>query len=179
MARVFPEEPSVTDRLSGLLIGVEVGAAVGRFSMSARYSEGTVKSTRLDVSQDVVDGEFLLGLSLVEWLTVKFGPHVRSFTFSDGARRRWLFWEGRVRAEARLFDRWLRSYAEGWRAFGADVSGPDPFKFGQGAEAGLEGRLATSPFWARIGYRIERSALTGVTASQIVEQILIGVGVSR
>ncbi len=179
VTRVTPEDPQVRGQLTGVLLGGEGRVEIGRFSANVRYMEGSVKSTRLDVSQDLVEGEFLIGVSPIDWLTLKLGPHVRSFTFADGTRRRWFYWEGRVRGTARLFDQQLRSYVEVWKALSADVSGADPFDYGQGAEGGLELRLATSPLWARLGYRVQRSRLQNVRRPQTIEQILLGFGVTR
>jgi hypothetical protein len=177
--RVETEEPAVTQLLTGFLLGGVASAALGRFSIDGRYAEGSVESSNGSFAQDVVEAEVLIGAAPLPWLLVKAGPHVRSFTFADGTRRRWVFWEARLRAQARMLDRVLLGYLEGWKVVGGSVSGSDPFDAAQGAEGGLEFRFESLPVWTRIGYRVDRSRLQGIADPQTVEQIIFAVGVRK
>ena len=91
-----------SDRFSGLVLGAEGGLVSDRFAVRLRYAEGRVnpKSGSTAEARDVVEGEALVGVRAMPWLTLWVGPSARAYTTADGDQR-WLTWSGRVTSTSR------------------------------------------------------------------------------
>ena len=123
-------------RLAGLSAGGGASLAYGRLGLGIQYMEGSLSPSGDGAGRDLVEGEAMLSLRTLSWLSLKLGPHIRSFIVDDGTER-WLFWEGRIRTEARLGTERLTSSLEIWQVLSADVNTVEPFDKGQGIEGNL------------------------------------------
>ena len=152
--------------------------SVGRLQLTASYLQGTLDPDgALGASRPLVEGTVLLGVRVLDWLTLETGPHARAYTLT-AVTERWLFWELRARASSAFVGSAVRGYAELWRVVAADVNVPESFDHAQGGEAGMIVRLARSPLEGRVGYRIDHAVLGGGTRLETVDGVVIGIGLS-
>jgi hypothetical protein len=179
--RVQSQVPAGTDRLSGLAFGGQGKLWIGPVFLDARYVQGTLDSLSGQAGgRDVVEGGALLGVRPVPWLVFAGGPEARAYVLNKGGgTQRWVFWEGKVRAETPFVGSAVLGYVELWRAFGANVNVPEAFDHAQGGEAGMVMRLARAPVEARLAYRIDQAVLGGGTRRETVDGVVITVGVRR
>jgi len=161
------------ERLSGLVFSGEAVATRGRLVARLRYGQGRVTADA--AGRDVVEGEALLGYKARPWLTLWVGPHARTFVVPGQSDQRWLLWSGRVTARGSLFPGRLESFVELWQGFTGSLNRPAGSAGGGGAEAGLELRLASRPFWGRLAYRIEQGRVDG-GRRETVEALTLTVG---
>ena len=176
--RLNTEVTSEQQRLSGMSFGVTGAASLGRLSLDVRYLEGVLKTTGGGPGRDVVEGEAMLGVRPLPWAGLKLGPHLRSFITNTGIER-WVFWEARVRTEARLGSPRMRSYLELWQVLAGDVGGQDPFDTGQGVEGGIRVEVGRLPVWLQLSYRMDRSGLAGGAREEVLEHVIFAVGIWR
>lgn len=167
-----------TQRYTGLMLGAE-GLFVGRsFVARVRYAQGRVNPKEGPTSdpRDLVEGEALVGLRVTPWLTALAGPRAWAHTTGD-ADERWLLWTARVSARGSLIPARMQTYVELWGALAGSHTNPDGSAGGRGANAGLEMRLgALSPFWGRLGYRIESAHAEGrETVEALTLSIIYGI----
>ena len=152
--------------------------SLGRLQLTVSYLQGTLDPDgALGASRPLVEGTVLLGVRVLDWLTLETGPHARAYTLT-AVTERWLFWELRARASSAFVGSAVRGYAELWRVVAADVNVPESFDHGQGGEAGMIVRLARAPLEGRIGYRIDHAVLGGGTRLETVDGVVIGIGFS-
>jgi hypothetical protein len=152
--------------------------SIGRLQLTVSYLQGTLDPDgALGASRPLVEGTVLLGVRVLDWLTLETGPHARAYTLTAGTER-WLFWELRARASSAFVGSAVRGYAELWRVVAADVNVPESFDHGQGGEAGMIVRLARTPLEGRVGYRIDHAVLGGGTRLETVDGVVIGVGLA-
>lgn len=171
---------SLTERLTGVTRGFEGRAMLGRFLVHVRYLEGNLSTSGGSTDRDLVEGEAFLGVRPISWVTLKAGPHVRSYLTGDVVER-WVFWEGRLRAELELFlpatrSFALHSYLEGWRVLSADVNIPESVDDANGVETGMMIRLTQLPIWARIAYRVDRANLSKGARRETVQELIFALG---
>ena len=152
--------------------------SIGRLRLTMSYLQGTLDPDgALGAARPLVEGTVLLGVRVLDWLTLETGPHARAYTLTAGTER-WLFWELRARASSAFVGSAVRGYAELWRAVAADANVPEPFDHAQGGEAGMIVRLARAPFEGRLGYRIDHAVLGGGSRLETVDGVVIGVGLA-
>jgi hypothetical protein len=175
---VNSEDQSGTQRLSGYSAGGDATLAFGRLGVSVRYLEGSLTPTGTATGRDLVEGEALLSVRALSWLSLKFGPHIRSFLFT-GSTERWVFWEGRLRTHAHLGSERISSFFEFSQVLAADVNAAQPFDGGQGIEGALRWEISALPIWLGLGYRIDRSRLGDGARTEVVEHIVLSVGFGR
>jgi hypothetical protein len=166
----------------GLLQG-PIKAAMGRaslwrFELDLGYSEGSLKDRQGTLaSRDFVEGNALLGIRPVRWLALKGGPHARGF-LQNGITERWLFWEGRIRADGFVAGPAVRGYIEISSAFtGTTRNAAGSFGSSRGGEAGVIVRIPRRPVWLQLGYGAERSRLATSTPLDAVERFIVGIGI--
>lgn len=164
-----------TERLSGFSAGGGATVAYRRLGMSFRYLEGSVSPRGGGTGRDIVEGEAMLSLRGLSWLSVSFGRHIRSYVRSDGTER-WLLWEARIRTEARLATRRLISSLEASQVLSADVNSPEAFDRAQGIEGELKWMVFSRPLWLSLGYRMDRARLGGGSRTEVLEHIRLTVG---
>ena len=151
----------VSSDVSGVALGASGGVDLGRVALALGYWNG-----RLDAApggtpqQDVIDGYALFVLRAAPWLSVKGGAEARSYVTPAGTER-WVFWQGRLRAERTIVAPSVRGHVEIWRAFSTDVNTAGTVDRAQGGEVGLTLRRALGPFWVRMLYGIDDVRLTG------------------
>lgn len=163
------------DRFSGMVLGAEGGLVTDRFVVRLRYAEGHVnpKAGSTAAARDVVEGEALVGVRAMPWLTLWVGPGARAYTTADGDQR-WLLWSGRVTGRGTLLPGRMQTFVEIWGALSGKVGSPSIKAGGRGANGGLELRLSeSSQFWGRLGYRIESSHADGMR--ETVESLTLSV----
>jgi len=164
--------------LSGFSAGGGAAVGYGRLGFGVQYLEGSLTPSGGGTDRDIVEGEAMLSVRALSWLSLKLGPHIRSFLIGDGTQR-WVFWEGRVRTKARLGTDRLTSILEFWQVLSADVNTVESFDGGQGIEGSLKWELANLPLWLGLGYRIDRSHLGDGSRTEVVEHFLFTVGIRR
>lgn len=166
---------TVASRYSGVTIGGGIEVRLGRLRLDLRYLEGGLGSNQDIPDQDIVEGEVLLGMAPLSWLVLKGGPHIRSYVTSQGTQR-WVFWEGRAAATAKLGSPSLLSYLEVWHVFGSDVDAVEEYDSGNGLEGGIRLTLNRLPFWGKLAYRVDHSSLGGGAKTDTVEQLVFALG---
>jgi len=153
------------DRFAGLLLGGEGSLTSGRFVVRLRYGEGRIspKSGTTADARDVVEGEALVGIQAMPWLTLWAGPSARAYTMGDSDER-WMIWSVRATGRGALIPGRMQSFVELWGALSGNVGGQPALKAGgRGAYGGLEARLGeASALWGRLGYRIESTHADGL-----------------
>lgn len=168
-----------SDRLSGLLLGIEGGLVSDRIALRVRYGQGRINpkpGASVD-ARDEVEGEALFGFRAMPWLTLWAGPSARAYTTPDGDQR-WLIWSGRATAHGTLVPGRMQSFLELWGAVSGNVGNPPLKAGGRGANGGLEVRLGdASTLWGRLGYRIESVHADGLreTVESLTLSLMYGV----
>jgi len=164
-------------RLTGLVLGGEGIVVSDRFMARLRYAQGRVTGDADSGAEprDLVEGEALLGVRAMPWLTLWAGPSARAYT-SGTSDHRWLFWSGRASARGSLFPGRTQTFVELWGALSGNVSSPPMSAGGRGAEAGLEMRLGGQSLWGRLAYRIESGHAANMreTVEAIALSVLYG-----
>jgi hypothetical protein len=170
---------SVSDRLTGPLLGAEGVLISDRLMVRVRYGEGHIKPQpgSSSESRDIVMGEALFGVRAAPWLSLWVGPSARAYTVGESDQR-WLVWSGRASARGTLLPGRMQTYVELWGVFSGNVGNPSIKAGGRGASGGLEMRLgALSSFWGRLGYGIESLHADGMreTAEALTLSFVYGV----
>src|SRR4029077_13045328 len=71
-----------------------------RLQLTVSYLQGALDPDgALGASRPLVEGTVLLGVRVLDWLTLETGPHARAYTLT-AVTERWLFWELRARASS-------------------------------------------------------------------------------
>jgi hypothetical protein len=164
-----------SDRFGGLVLGAEGALVSDRLMVRLRYGEGRInpKAGSTLEPRDVVEGEALLGLRAMPWLTLWLGPSARAYTTNNGDER-WLSWSGRASARGALFPGRMQTFVELWGVLSGNVGDPPIKVSGRGANGGLEMRLGeAASFWGRLGYRIESLHAQGLR--ETVESLTLSV----
>jgi hypothetical protein len=175
LLRVRSTVGAAEEVLSGTLMGGEARVEGWGLALDIAYAQGDVTpDSGTPAARDVIEGRILLGNRPWRGLSVKAGPHVRSYVTASGTQR-WFFWEARLRGEGTIVGR-VQVYAEIWRVLSGNVNVVEAFDGGQGGEAGLLLRLPRSPFWGRLAYGIERAKLGGGARLETVEGLSLAVG---
>jgi hypothetical protein len=172
-----------TDEQSGFMASAVGTASAGPIGLELSYLEGQLRpqGSSLSLPQDLVEGQALLGLRPLSWVTLSGGPHARAF-IRGGVTERWLYWEGRARAEAVMASQGVRGYVTVWHTLtGSVTNAAGAFGDGQGGEVGLKVRVPRSPVWLQMSYAIERARLAPGLGSDTVEGLtaFLGVGGDR
>lgn len=174
-ARTQPGAGENHELLSGATIAGEGTLRRGRLLLRLRYAQGRLSAdTGTAFGRRLVEGEALLGVEALPWLTVWAGPHARTYTTSV-SRQRWWFWELRGRGRGTLIADRLACWIEAGVAVGASIQVKKPFDRQAAGEAGLLVRVAAPDVWGRLGYRIEQSRLDGGRRLETVEAVSFGV----
>jgi hypothetical protein len=174
-ARIRSRVGTAAEPLEGLAREAGAGLSGRGLSLEARYAEGMVTSENAGVEdRDVTEGEVLLGVSPHRLVTLKVGPHARAYR-SDAGTRRWVFWEGRVRATAPIIPSRLDAYTELWAAVAGSTSLSTSFVGERGGEVGATLEIPRTPLAARVAYRIDRGRGDSPTRSDTAEQVLLAV----
>lgn len=175
MLRVRSTIGATEEALSGTVMGIEGRVELWVVGIDVAYAQGKVDpDSGTPAARDVVEGRVLIGNRPWNGLSLKAGPHIRSYVTASGTQR-WLFWEARLRAEGTIVGT-MHVYAEVWRMLSGDVNVLEAFDGGQGGEAGLVVALPRSPFWGRLAYGIERSKLGGGARLETVEGLSLALG---
>ena len=182
-----------TETLTGIAVGGEGRIRLWKSELAFRYVRGSLKTSAGSPGDDIVETAVMVGSRPFHWLTVKAGPHVRSFA-SDLGTVRWLLWEGRIRIEQRIMGPALRSYVEVWRTLSGGVNmtaplggGPAPAPgdlftssgIGRGLEGGMILEIPGAPVLLRVGYSVDRSNTRDGSVVNTVEALLVTLGVGR
>lgn len=179
LARVNRQTVIDTTQLSGMLVGLEAALRVGRFELRGRYAQGSIEKDGGGLSNDLVEGELMLGVRPGGNLLLRFGPRARSFVTTSGTLR-WVFWEMRIRLETSLnASGSFWSYFEGCYSLFGGVNSAEAFGGGRGLEGGLGFAVGSTPLKVRVGYRIDRGALESDVRAEAVDALQISVGIGR
>ena len=163
-----------TVSMSGLGVGGFVRVTAWVAQLELHYEQAELSASGSDLSQDLVEGEVLLGIRFLQWFTVKVGPRIRA-NVTDLGTERWVLWQGRIRTDARLIGSTVRAHVEAWSILSGDVNLNDAFGQGQGLEGGLEVRLFGA-FWGGLGYRFDRNVLGDHVRTDVTEQLYLRFG---
>lgn len=170
--------PSGTLSLRGSVLGAEGRVTLGRVLLEFRYLEGTLQPRVGDANaRDVVEGQAVLGIRTFAWLTLMGGPHVRAFV-TGGNTQRWMLWEMSGRVEQVFIGSTVGGYVEFWRTVAADVSVPEAFGHGEGAEVGMRLGGPNGRLRGRLAYRLEHAVLGGGTRVETLDGVVVGLGLA-
>ncbi len=165
-------------RLAGISAGGSAAFVFGRMGLGIRYLEGSLSPSGGGTGRSLVEGEAMLSARALSWLTIKLGPHIRSFT-QNNATQRWVFWEARLRTETELGTRRVTGSLEFWQILSGNVNTPEPFDGGKGIAGNLRWEFSERPLSLNLGYRIDRSRLGDGTRTEVLEHIVLGIGYGR
>lgn len=168
----FKSTTTGTASMSGLGVGGFVRVVAGLAQLELHYEQAAMSGT--DPNQDIVEGEVLLGIRFLPWLTVKVGPRIRANVTELGTER-WVLWQGRIRTDTRLIGSRVRAHVEVWSILSGDVNLNDVFGQGQGLEGGLEVKLFGA-FWGGLGYRFDRDVLGDGVRTDVTERLYLRFG---
>ena len=168
----FKSTTTGTASMSGLGVGGFVRVVAGLAQLELHYEQAAMSGT--DPKQDIVEGEVLLGIRFLPWLTVKVGPRIRANVTELGTER-WVLWQGRIRTDTRLIGSTVRAHVEVWSILSGDVNLNDVFGQGQGLEGGLEVKLFGA-FWGGLGYRFDRDVLGDGVRTDVTERLYLRFG---
>ncbi len=163
-----------TASMSGLGVGGFVRVTKGLAQLELHYEQAGMSASDSDLSQDLVEGEVVLGIRFLPWLTVKVGPRIRA-NVTDLGTERWVLWQGGIRTDARLIRSTVRAHVEVWSILSGDVNLNDAFGQGQGLEGGLEVKLFGA-FWGGLGYRFDRETLRDGVRTDVTERLYLRFG---
>lgn len=189
------ETELATETLTGFAVGGEGRIRLWKSELGFRYVRGSLKTSAGSTGDDIVETAVMVGSRPVHWLTVKAGPHMRSYASELGTVR-WLLWEGRIRVEQRIMGAALRSYVEVWRTLSGGVNTTAPFGggpapaplpsdlstpsgIGRGLEGGMILEIPGAPVLLRVGYSVDRSNMRDGSVVNTVEALLVTLGVGR
>jgi hypothetical protein len=162
---------------TGLLREGSLGLGVSVLGLDVLYRQGTLSADGGADQHELVDGQVLFGLRLGPWLTLEAGPHLRAYVTPAGTER-WVLWEGQARVAARVLRPGGWVYLRVGRVLTADIPGMS-FDHGQGAAAGLELRLGSTPLWGHVGYWVHRASASGALRVETVQGMSLGVALRR
>ena len=163
------------EALSGSVLGGGGALHLGAVSFEATYAQGNLTSDSGSATpRDLVDGVVMLAIRPVRWLTLKGGPHLRSYV-NPASTRRIETWEGRLRLEGALVGDVVRGHVEGWRSFSASVNVGSPLDYLQGGSAGISVRLPRAPFWGRLSYLIDQAAAVD-GGTETLDGVIVAIG---
>jgi hypothetical protein len=177
-ATVRSESGDDSEKVTGVLIGGVIAVEWWRLTLDMFYLEGTAEPQEAGEGRDVIEGELLAGVRVLPWLGVKVGPHIRSYVLPGEGTQRWVFWEVRLSAAARLGTPILTGYFEGWNALSSELDVAESLDRAQGLEGGLKFEPRGVPLWATLGYRMDHSRLAGGTRRETIEHVILGVGLA-
>ena len=163
-----------------LTSGVPSGEAFawfGRFVVEGYYAQGGLTSETGAATRDFVEGRLLAGYRVLTPLTLKAGPHARSYVLGSGTRRR-LFWELRASVETPVAGSFAIARLDLWAALAGQSNISEQVDHARGGEAALAIHIPRSPIWAKLGYRVERAQLDSGTRADTVEGLIFALGVA-
>jgi len=160
---------------SGVLFGGEASLALGKLSLDLLYLEGSASSDGNEADRDVVEGEVMLGFHALRWLSLKIGPHARSYVTAQGTQR-WMFWELRLAADAALGTPTLKAYFEGWTSLSTNLDVAESLDRAQGLQGGIRLEPRGLPISFRLGYRMDHSRLADGVRLETIEHLMLAVG---
>jgi hypothetical protein len=173
--QVSQDDGTAATQFSGTSLGGMVNLSWRIWRLDMRYLEGGLSSDSDLPDEDIVEGELMFGVAPFSWLTVKIGPHIRSFVTPRGTER-WAFWEARVGTAAKLGSPHLVTYFEAWHVIASDVDAIGSYDSGNGLEGGIRLSLSRLPFYGEFAYRIDQSKLADGAATHTVEQLVFAIG---
>lgn len=165
---------SVSSR-AGVLMEGAAEVALSLLELDVLYRQGTLRAADGSDGRELVEGQAMLGLRFVRWLKLEAGPRVRAYVTPAGTER-WIFWEGRVHAAARVIPPHAWAHLRVGRVLRAEVPGV-ALDQGQGAEAALTARLGGAPVWGRLSYWIHRASTGGAQRVETIQGLSAGLAV--
>jgi hypothetical protein len=177
-ARLQVDASGTTTLLSGITAFGSGRLGGRRFGLEGAYRQGSLTpDAGTGAAQDIVELRVLATARPLAWLQAGVGPHLRAYVV-PGSTSRWVFIEGRVRAEGFVLSEVLRTHVELWAALSAK-SNSGGSGSARGGEAGLTVRMPRSPVWARISYAIDRAAQSASGRVETLEDISLSIGFGR
>jgi hypothetical protein len=101
------------------------------------------------------------------------GPRVRAYV-TDAGTERWVFWEGRLRADVPMIEASIRGSVELWRVFSGDVNLAGAFDRGGGIAGGVLARIPRAPVWFSLSYALDRATQAAGAREDTVERLTFG-----
>lgn len=172
-------QSGVTELRSGITWGCDGAFGIGPATLTVRYLQGLVDLGSGTTPVDFVEGQMLLMLRPLRWVSAGFGPHARSFAQPGGGAQRWLMWEVHGQGTAPLVGSFLEAYLEGWTVIGSSIDLVESLDHGLGVEGGLRVALGRLPVSVQVRYRTERLALGSGLRQETHEQVGLAIGVGR
>ena len=174
-----PAIGSVNSYLSGSTFGGAGRLALGPVRLDLGYWQGSLTTqSGPAANEDVVEGQALLGIAPVRWLTLSGGPAARAYT-TPGGTERWFTWRVQARVDEPLVEGVVSGYGEMWIVAATSVNVVQPFSSGRGGTFGLRVTPPRWPIWLTMGYGIEQIKLGDGSRLDTVNRVSFGVGYSR
>jgi hypothetical protein len=167
-----------TRAFDGVGFALDGAFGAGPVTLGVRYFEGAIAADGATGDLDLVEGEAILWVMPLRWVSVGGGPHIRAYV-EEGGTERWVMWEMRARGSADLLRPSLGAYAEAWTVFSADADVAEPLDAGRGFEGGLRFAAGRLPISARLRYRVERLELGDGVRRETVEHLALVIGIGR
>lgn len=150
---------------------------LGRFLIEGYYAQGKLTpQVGSSADRDFVEGRLLAGYRVASALTLKLGPHARSYVLPSGTRRR-VFWELRGTISTPLAGEVAFARLDFWGALAGQSNLSETVDHARGGEAALQIHIPRSPVWAKLGYRVERAQLDDGTRADTIEGLILAIGI--
>ena len=160
---------------SGMVLGGGGTLTFKMVGIEVLYSQGKLTSdSGAALSRDLVDGYAMLVVRPTAWLSLKTGPHLRSYV-TTASTAQFQAWEARVRLEGMLVEGRVRAQVEGFRSLSATVNFGAEVDYVQGGMAGVVFQLPRSPIWGRLSYLIDQVAGTD-GSRQTLDGLILSLG---
>jgi|SRR5881394_247939 len=166
----------VATRTSGTMLGGVATARFGRADVEGRYIQGALQG------RDFVQGQLGVGFHPAPWVEAHAAVRARAY-ITPTETERWVTWLLGVRVESGLVSTrgsTVRGDVGLWRALALSANvGSTDGQAGRGGEAGVTLQTSDRPWWFRVSYGIDRSAVAGASRRETVEEFTLTVGIRR
>ena len=164
---------------TGMLLGAHGRLGWRNAALEVAYAQGTLSpEDDASASEDLVDGEAMLAVTAMPWLTLSVGTHLRALVTPSGTER-WVRHEARARVETDLVPGAMTADAEAALALVSDVNSAADGLSARGATVGVNLRVQDSSLRLRLAYSVDRATNGGATELLQAISLHATLGLSR
>lgn len=157
---------------TGISVGGALSIRAGRFSLTADYSEASLRADGASNERGLVEGSTTAAIQVYPWLAV--AGNVTAHRAMEADPERWLTWGTSARLELPLIGRQVTGLAEFRQGLGGEVNIPNGGVRSQEGVLGLRFTLLESAFSISLSSRLGTYTAGGRTRT--LEHFGIGVG---
>lgn len=167
-------------RSAGTMLGGLATARFGRVEVEGRYVQGALQpQDGTSPRRDLVQGQLAVGFRPVSWAYARTAARARAY-ITPAETERWVMWLVGVGVETPLVGTAVRGDVGLWRALAVSANvGATEGRTSRGGEAGVTLQFADRPWWVRLAYGIDRSAVSSAGRRETVEEFTLTLGVRR